>query len=337
MITPPVRPCEGVAVEAGRWRPWRTAMQAALYGEHGFYRGAGTPARHFRTAAHVSASWPRAVAELAARVDAALGHPAGFTVVDLGAGGGELLAGLADVAPERWRLVGVDVAPRPHALPDRVRWPAQPPDDVVGMVVAVEWLDVVPVDVVELTDAGPLLVEVDGTGAERLGQSPSAADAEWLDRWWPLADVGDRAEIGHSRDEAWTTTVGRLRAGAALAVDYAADPRRDVAGTLTGYFEGRQTVPVPDGRCDITAHVLMESCAAAAGDPAQLLTQRAALSALGVDATRPSYDGDPQAYLRALRAAGDAAELVDPSGLGAFSWLVHWRSVPPLLGSADEA
>lgn len=321
-------------MEAGRWRPWRAAMQEALYGEHGFYRLAGAPARHFRTAAHVSSSWAGAIAELCARVDAALGEPADFAVVDVGAGGGELLAGLAGVAPMRWRLVGVDVAPRPAGLPERVGWLDRQPDEVLGVMMAVEWLDVVPVDVVELADDGPRLVEVDHAGVERLGAAPDPPDAEWLRRWWPLADVGDRAEIGRSRDKAWAATVTRLRAGAAVAVDYAADPRRDVAGTLTGYAGGRQTVAVPDGRCDITAHVLMESCAAAAGEPSQLLTQREALSALGVHARRPSYAGDPQGYLRALAAAGDAAELVDPGGLGGFSWLVHWRSVPPLLGAA---
>jgi hypothetical protein len=44
---------------------------------------------------------------------------------------------------------------------------------------------------------------------------------------------------------------------------------------------------------------------------------------LGISATRPAYDGDSAAYLAALSAVGDAAELTDPSGLGSFTWLIH--------------
>jgi SAM-dependent MidA family methyltransferase len=116
-------------------------------------------------------------------------------------------------------------------------------------------------------------------------------------------------------------------------VDYGVDPRRDVAGTLTGYRGGRQVAPVPDGSCDLTAHVLMQSCAAAVDLPdpqvlTQLMTQRDALRALGVEGSRPAYDGNPRSYLAALQATGEAAELIDPGGLGAFTWLMHAKGVP---------
>lgn len=309
------------------WRTWRAATQEALYGDAGFFRSPGAPGRHFRTSPVASPLFAAAVAELARRVDAALGEPDGFTVVDVGAGGGELLAGLAALTPDRWRLSGVDVAGRPPGLPDRVGWSAQPPADVTGLVVANEWLDDVPVDVVERADDGPRLVEVAPDGAERLGAPPDAQDAAWLAAWWPLAEVGDRAEIGLPRDTAWAGVVRNLRSGVAVAVDYAADPPAHPAGTLTGYRDGRQVTPVPDGSCDITAHVLLASCAGAgteAGATATLLTtQRAALRALGVRGTRPAYDGVPAAYLAGLSRAGEAAELTDPSGLGGFGWLVQ--------------
>jgi SAM-dependent MidA family methyltransferase len=305
-------------------------MRDALYGADGFYRSSGAPARHFRTAAHTSPLWAAAMAELARRVDAALGEPAGFCVVDVGAGGGELLGALSGIAPDRWALIGVDVADRPTNLPERVQWSTEPPRGVTGLLVAVEWLDVVPVDVVELAGEGPRLVEVADDGDERLGALASGEDAGWLQQWWALADVGDRAEIGRSRDEAWGGLVERtLSRGVALAVDYAADPVRDVAGTMTAYRDGRQMVPVPDGSCDITAHVLMESCAAGVTevDGTQLLTQRDALRALGLAGERPSYDGDPQGYVAALSQASAAAELLDPHGLGSFAWLLHARAL----------
>jgi SAM-dependent MidA family methyltransferase len=85
-----------------RWTGWRVAMDRALYGEGGFYLAAGAPATAFRTAARASPLWAAAMLALASRVDAALGFPAEFSVVDVGAGGGELLAGLAGSAPARW-------------------------------------------------------------------------------------------------------------------------------------------------------------------------------------------------------------------------------------------
>ena len=304
-------------------------MQDALYGDTGFYRASGAPARHFRTSAHASPLWAAAIAELAGRVDRDLGEPSDFTVVDIGGGGGELLTGLCALAPDRWRLIGVDVAARPAALPDRVQWLTDLPGGIAGLVIAVEWLDVVPVDVVELTDDGLRLVEVADDGEERLGDVPDADDVAWVQRWWPLHDVGDRAEVGRPRDDAWRSAVHTLTRGVALAVDYAVVPARDVAGTMTGYREGRQIAPVPDGSCDVTAHVLMESCATAAADVETLLTtQRDALRALGVSGDRPAYDGDPQGYVAALSRAGEAAELLDPHGLGGFQWLVHARGCP---------
>jgi SAM-dependent MidA family methyltransferase len=306
------------------WRPWREAMRDALYGDAGFYRASGVPGRHFRTAAHASPQWADALLALATRVDHDLEQPADFTVVDLGAGGGELLAHLAELSPRGWRLVGVDVAPRPAGLPVRVEWRAALPEAFDGLLLAVEWLDVVPVDVVERTEDGLRLIEVAANGAERLAGAAPRAEADWLERWWPLAEAHDRAEVGRTRDEAWSAAVGHVQRGVALAVDYAAVPARDVAGTLTGYRGGRQVLPVPDGSCDITAHVLMESCAAAvsAGD-STLTTQREALRQLGLSAARPAYSGEASAYLESLSRVGDAAELLDESGLGGFAWLLH--------------
>jgi len=296
-------------------------MTDALYGESGFYRGMAVPAHHFRTAAHVSSVWADAIARLVERAG-------GDTVVEIGAGGGELVSSLAARLPAH-RFVAVDVARRPEDLADGIEWRETVPDGFDGVLLAVEWLDNVPVEVVELTDDGPRYVEVSTDGRERLGAAVDTADAQWLERWWPLTEVGDRAEVGHPRDAAWAAAVGHLRRGVALAVDYAADPRRDVAGTLTGYRNGRQVLPVPDASMDITAHVLMESCAAAVLDvESELVPQRDGLRALGVSARRPPYGEDSTAYLAALQRVGEAAELLDADGLGGFSWLLQARGVP---------
>jgi len=308
-------------IEPGEWWQWRQAMADALYGDRGFYRGVAVPAAHFRTSAHVSPVWAQSIARL-------VEHAGGATVVEVGAGGGELIGALADLLPGH-RLIGVDRAARPPDLVDRVEWRDSLPEAFDGVLLALELLDNVPVDVVELTDDGPRYIEVSALGRERIGAVVDGDDAKWLQRWWPLVEVGDRAEVGVSRDAAWAEAVSHLSRGLAVAVDYAADPRRDVAGTLTGYRDGRQVAPVPDGSCDITAHVLMESCAEAVPDvESRLLTQREALRALGVEGRRPAYDGNPRDYLTALQATGEAAELLDPNGLGGFTWLVQARGVP---------
>jgi SAM-dependent MidA family methyltransferase len=312
-------------VESDAWRTWREAMADALYGAGGFYTSSGAPGRHFRTAAHVGAVWARAVFELAQRVDASLASPDDFAVIDVGAGGGELLRALSELAPDRWSLLGIDVAPRPDGLPQRVGWSSIAPTEVVGLLIAVELLDVVPVDVVELTEDGPRVIEVAADADERIGSPIDATQLSWLSTWWPLDSIGDRAEIGSSRDAMWRSLVDCVTAGAAVAIDYPAVPTRDIAGTLTGYRDGQQVLPIPDGSCDITAHVLFESLVA---DGDRQMTQRDALRQLGVDPARPTYGDDPAAYLATLSAVGDAAELLDPAGLGGFQWLLHAVGIP---------
>ncbi|KXK59476.1 hypothetical protein AWW66_24130 [Micromonospora rosaria] len=206
------------------------------------------------------------------------------------------------------------------------------------------------------------------TGTETVGGPVSPADADWLAAWWPPpgpapagpADpaagpaptgvagpagggatgptpdgpgsgyaVTARAEIGRTRDEAWAAAVRRIDRGLALAVDYGhVRAGRPHDGTLTGYRGGRQVHPVPDGSCDVTAHVAVDSVGAAgaavAGTAYTLVDQRAALRALGADGGRPPLalaSTDPAGYVRALAAAGAVAELTDPAGLGGHWWL----------------
>ncbi|WP_369248247.1 SAM-dependent methyltransferase [Streptomyces sp. R41] len=146
---------------------------------------------------------------------------------------------------------------------------------------------------------------------------------------------GTRAEIGLPRDTAWASAVSTLDRGLAVAVDYAHfAAARPPFGTLTGFREGRETVPVPDGSCDITAHVALDACALPGG---RVTTQRAALRALGVSGARPPLalaSTDPSAYVRALASAGAAAELTAPGGLGDFGWLLQPVGIPnaPLGG-----
>ncbi|WP_424858259.1 SAM-dependent methyltransferase [Streptomyces sp. SAI-170] len=326
----------------GEWRGWRAATQTALYGPDGFYRRPEGPAGHFRTSVHASPLFARAVARLLDRVDEALGRPQRLDFVDMAAGRGELAAGVLAALPAevaaRACVYAVEIAGRPDGLDPRIEWLAEPPRAVTGLLFANEWLDNVPVEVAEVDAAGvPRLILVREDGTERLGEPVSGADAEWLARWWPLpGEEGLRAEIGRPRDAAWAEAVSCVERGLAVAVDYAhtADARPPF-GTLTGFREGRETTPVPDGSCDVTAHVALDACALPEG---RLLSQRAALRALDLTGARPPLalaSTNPGEYVRALASAGEAAELTAPGGLGDFGWLIQSVGIPNPL--AEQA
>lgn len=323
-------------------------MTAALYANDGFYRNT-RPARHFSTSSHVDRLFATALWVLLTKVDRVLDGPENLDVVDVGGGGGELLCQLWQLAQtdedlgSRVRLVGVDLASRPPDLPESILWRDELPTAFSGLLLANEWLDNVPVDVAERVGHGSGLVTVNPNGDERPGGRLTDTDAAWLERWWALDKVGHRAEIGHTRDTAWAGAVKKLNAGLALAIDYGhlrAD--RPTQGSLTGYRLGRQQRPIPDGSCDITAHVAFDSVAAAgrnalgagAAEPI-LVSQREALRALGVRGGRPPRglaSTHPATYLQALGQATHAAELLDSAGLGGFFWLGQ----PVGLGAADR-
>ncbi len=347
---------------------WHDAMERALYGPDGFFVSGAGPAAHFRTSVHASPVFAACLMRQLEAVDAALGHPARLDVVDVGAGRGELLRTLlAQAAPElaaRLHPVAVERSARPPDLPPEIDWQADIPDGITGLLLATEWLDNVPLDVAIHAQSGWRLLLVNPrTGQETPGPPPSPTDTTWLTHWWPPAptppnapmikefaaaegpdpdtnslingvgegggEVGGRAEIGVGRDLAWAEAVGKVARGLALAVDYGhLRESRPADGTLTGYRGGRQVPPVPDGSCDVTAHVAMDSVASAGERVARcaysLVSQREALRALGADGGRPPLSlasRDPAGYLRALAAASAAAELTDAAGLGGHLWL----------------
>ena len=235
------------------------------------------------------------------------------------------------------RPSAVEVARRPADLPSGIGWRDRlpPAGSVTGVVLATEWLDNVPLDLAEVDEHGQLryLLVEPRSGAETPGGELSPSDAAWARRWWTQTpwDPGVRVELGAPRDDAWAGAVASLSRGVAVTVDYGhmwyARPR---AGTLTGFYAGRQATAIPDGSRDITAHVAIDAVCAAgervAGRPAVLTTQREALAALGLSGTRPPLElatTDPAGYVKALSAASQAADLMDRNGLGGHHWVVQ--------------
>ncbi len=306
--------------------PWREAWQRALYGPSGFYRSTSGPAGHFTTATHGPLGPVLAGALLQLAEDEGCGR-----IVDVGCGRGELLTQLRHLDHEV-ALTGVDVVGRPKGLPHDVDWLVSPggaslPDALdrldATLVVAHEWLDVVPCTIAQVDAEGRLrevLVDPD-SGEESVGDEVADVDRDWVRSHWRATEPGDRVEVGSSRDGAWSDLLQRLRSGVAVAVDYGhRGGERPAEGTLTAYREGTVVDPVPDGTCDLTAHVAMDSL-----DHDELVDQRTALRGLGVQGAPPPRQlaaDDPAAYLRALSHASAAASLTARGGFGDFWWAI---------------
>lgn len=306
---------------------WKQAWDAALYGVDGFFRRE-SPAAHFRTSVHASPLFAQALVTMTR--DAGLD-----TVVDIGAGRGELLTEMHRLDPGL-ELLGVEVAARPAGLDRSIAWTTGLPEAVEGLIVANEWLDNIPCHVVELgEDAVPRVLHVDpDTGEESPGRPlthasvPSSLRA-WSEQWWPLegGEPGRRLEVGTTRDAAWADVVSRLRRGLAVAVDFGhLREDRPPFGSLASYRDGRLVDVLPDGSRDVTAHVAVDSVAARTD--AVLRRQRDVLHDLGIRATRPEpalANEDAGAYLEGLSWATQAAELTAEHGLGGFWWVVTSR------------
>ena len=292
---------------------WTDAWQKSLYGPDGFFRREA-PAAHFRTTANDSPPFAAAIWRLV--------QQEGYgVVVDMGAGKGELLRQLHVLSQGALTLTGVEIAPRPDSLPAEIDWLPILPERINGLLIANEWLDNIPCDVVEVDVEGSarfVLVDPE-TGDEELGEK--CVD-HWLDEWWPLTETGLRAEIGSARDDAWVDAVSRVN-GTAIAIDYGhTRTERPPFGSLRSYLEGRDVDVVPDGSRDVTAHVAVDAVAARSGGT--LMRQRDALQELGVHGKRPPIGlatTDPTGYLEALAATSADAELISRGGWGDFWWI----------------
>ena len=330
--------CDSAAMAA----PWSVAWRDAATGPGGFWRRE-EPTAHFTTSTgRVLAA---AMAGVLAEVDARLGSPSRIDVVDMGAGDGALLTAMAEVLGDgdlgsRARFIGIDVRARPGDLLSSIQWRivehdrdgliATPdhsvgPLRVRGLLMAHEWLDEVPLDIVQRDASGvDRLVLVERDGRESLGDAVEGTDeAEWLARWWPLCDPGDRAEVGRSRDIEWARLCSAVEAGTVIATDYG-HVRSDRRPTIRAYLRGTVVDPVPDGSCNLTAHVALDACMSATPPDMAVSseTQRDALAAMELSGALPDPRGaSPEAYARALEDSLQARALRDPKGRGSFTWL----------------
>jgi SAM-dependent MidA family methyltransferase len=300
----------------------------SAYGATGFWPR-NLPGQHFRTAA--------ATGGLATLLSGILdAQPQITALIDIGAGAGELLTELGGVRTDL-QLTGVDIRRRPAALPSGIDW-VQAGWDVCGhrwsgngdrllrsvgrptLVVCAEWLDDLPGPVVEWAGGDWRQVHVAEDGQESLGEPVTGEDRSWLERWWR---PGKRAEVGRTRDRAWTELVRSVRpsGGCVLMIDYGHRAHtRPHLGSLAAYQHGRRTSPRPAPGVNLTAHVAVDAVQAAGeslgASTVHLVPQAQVVRELAVTAT--SSDPLEELAQRSRRSALSAAQ-----GLGAHWWLLQ--------------
>jgi hypothetical protein len=298
------------------------------------------PSRTFRTSAASAGPVAAAIVE---RLDAVAGvappHVA-LTVVDVGCGEGALLMAVRSAVGHRaptWeprlRLVGLDLHPPPDGTA-AVEWiagdaSAPPLARLTGVVVAHEFLDDLGIDIVHRRPTGPAIELVDEDGMpSTLPLDSTDPRVAWADLWWPDAP---RVECGLLRDQAWARAVAMLDSGYAVAVDYGhLRLDRPDASTLIGWSMGHPTSPVADGSMNVTAHVAIDSLAAAGERVAGRRAWRRLQSDVLGRVPMPAGSGaGARARLAAIDAAARQAELTDPQGLGAHHWLVQPVGMAP--------
>jgi SAM-dependent MidA family methyltransferase len=225
-------------------------MDVALYhAEHGYYRRARDPfgkEGDFYTAEQLQPVFGILIASVIRSLCLEMGSPRNFTVVELGAGRGEMAAALSE-----FRYLPVDI--------DRGEMPGR----FCGVVFANEFFDALPVDVVVKRKGGLREMRV-AWRAERF---------EWVENGTPDDDVlryaeqyaapledGSLLEVNLSALR-WIESIARcLEQGFLLVIDYgytAAEVIRFPRGTLMSYrrHAASENVLHDPGSQDITAHV----------------------------------------------------------------------------------
>jgi SAM-dependent MidA family methyltransferase len=326
-------------------------MDEALYGPGGFYeRPPVGPRGDFVTSPHVHPVFSRLVGVALEEMWTALGRPAPFRLVEVGAGDGtlarELLEGFGrggiDIeysavevgsgAREALAALTPNVATR---LADLA--PLEP-----GVVFANELLDDLPFR--RIRRRGDVVVEIRiGLDGDRLAEVESAFHGEHLESAFDGEPGSDELDLRGS-DEAVVPTgafafvdeLGRsLTRGYALLIDYGST--EGPAGEVHGYRGQRVLEDVLDdpGSADVTAGVDLAALARRAGEVGlasfETVSQEAALVALGYEGWMRAELEHQGELLNAARGLASvrtwggrnrARLLVDPAALGRFRWLV---------------
>lgn len=248
--------------------PFRRFMEVALYHPvHGYYRRAHDPfgkAGDFFTAEQLQPVFGILIAARIRALRRAMGQPPEFTVVELGAGRGEMAQAFAE-----WTYAPVELDT------------ATPQAGIRGVIFSNEFFDALPVDVAIFHDGAFREERVafrEGRFCWQTAGEVNAEAAGYLSKWYPPAEEGWRYEVNLAA-LGWIERIASMLAqGYVMTIDYGftrAESVRFPSGTVMGYHRhtAREDVLTDPGERDITAHVnftVLQEAGAAAG----LVTER---------------------------------------------------------------
>ena len=225
-------------------------METALYHpEHGYYRHPRDPfgkEGDFFTAEQIQPVFGVLIAQYIRRLFHAMGEPEDFTVVELGAGRGEMAEAFSE-----WRYVPVEAGHSGALTP------------APGVIFSNEFFDALPVDVATFCDGVFREQRVAFDGGRfvwHTDERVSPAMEDYLRRYFPPPEEGRWYEA-NLEALAWIERAAALLThGYMLTIDYGftrAESVRFPAGTLMGYRRhvAREDVLEDPGIRDITAHV----------------------------------------------------------------------------------
>jgi len=345
-------------------------MDLALYHpEYGYYRTGPvrvSRAGDFITAPEAHPIFGQVLALQLAEMWRRLDRPALFTLREYGAGAGTLALDVLEAlrasgAPLAGaiRYEPVEINPTRHAELTRGFETAglrhhlvrpEPGEQIVGCVLANEFVDALPVHRVEVRDGELREIYVtwrDGWFADEPGPLSTPEIAERLRREGVTLVEGQRAEVSLGV-RGWIDEVAAaLRRGYVLMLDYGYPTaelygRERAAGTLKAYYRhGVHQDPYRAvGEQDLTAHVDFSALRDAAEERGLLTlgltTQADFLAGAGIGALLVALQRRPGVTADEYQAARAAVmHLIDPGGMGRFRVLVLGAGVasePPLLG-----
>ena len=337
--------------------PFDRYMEMALYDPDGGYFASGPLRSHetgdFLTSPEVSEEFGAILARFVEQEFRRLGEPAGFTLLEAGAGSGALLAPLLGALDRAPRTVAIEVSPAARrTLLERL-----PEVEVVstgdglgrfrGLVIANELLDNLPVAIAVREEGGRWTerwVWSDG-GDLMLVEAPVRPGVlAWLESYASDVPGGGMVECQLAARDWMGRMIDQLEAGAIVVIDYGDTsdgllPRRRREGTLRTYRAhhlSRHPLDEP-GAMDITADVDFSALAGYVSDrgmQCRLYRQEEFLRKLGLDARMAELrerelaearGGDPMERLRLRSKVKEIETLLHPRGLGDFRVLVATR------------
>jgi SAM-dependent MidA family methyltransferase len=369
--------------------PFDTWMEAALYDpEAGFFArggGAGRAGSDFLTSPEIGATFGALVARAVDGWWDRLGRPDPFLVVDAGAGRGQLARDVLRAGPrcaaalryvlverspvlrtlhdDHLRLEPADLALGPAVPPAPDEEPVAvpglgplvtslgelPAGPVVGVVVANELVDNLPVRIVERTSTGGWLEVRVGTDGAAFVELTIPADGDLSDKADRLAGdhpvpAGARLPVPTGMTAWLSDCAAMLRRGAVILLDYAdslagllARGQSGWLRTYRGHQRGGLALDAP-GTQDITVDVNLDAlrrAAVRAGFTVALETTQAEwLRSLGIAdlvaearAAWQARTGTDLATLAARSRVSEADALLDPAGLGAHRVAVLTKGI----------